>query len=303
MTSLARLRNFNQYAALSGWNAAALGADDRLATFVAIKDGLEKTLAEWQDGLAAGRIRPDYEQDGVKYVAVKAYGTQNSGREIRVSDGRWSGTLARTLFKDGGNIPHPIKGAVWLPQYIFSVNKSLDQMANEVEQEITLCGFTDVQAVGYAKSLSKVVECDGSGSRSGRKWAVYPNGEIQDITKKEAAPGFRCPSKNFPGHGVVKVGLGAIADDASLDYKLGGKTFKGVTVWEAEINAWTRKNPCKSMDCINRSTMKVQSFNYCPTTGGVFPPAPPKGFLADLGPAGTAGIVGVAALLLWAIVS
>jgi hypothetical protein len=335
--SIARSRIANRYAALAGWNMSALGADAAPVTFYRLSNNSPRTLAEWQKGLSDGTFEPDGVDSGVPFIKARAW-AGGQWRTVIVSDG-WGGSNASSLYNNGGWIPHPTLGAVQLPKFVFGVNKSYDQMAEEAKQQASLrcpikskgctgwvfqtCGgseredFTDAQAVAFAKSINKVVECTGIGPRSGAKFAVFPSGTIEDMAKQVPPPGpdsamdWRCPASNFKGYGDVTgstfammPGTMAVIDDVELDYRLGGKSFKGQNVSKKDIDYWTRKNNCKNMACINRNTGEKKTFNYCPSPFGPFIPPPKKGgFFDELGPVGTAGLIGGGALLLFAMLS
>lgn len=327
-----RFRSLGNYAALHGWDVSALGADPTPARFIRVAyphdgddPGDHRTLNDWQDGLANGRLRPDYTSNGVRYVKVTAFGTDNSGQEILLAgSGRYDKNVSGGIYNNGGYVPEYTRGAVWIPSGIFSPDKTVDQMLGEANQEVNLrCSInrkqTDVkefQAIEAAQKATKVIECDGTGSRAGTRWAVYPDGHLEDITpNKPSGPGadqLRCPADRV--HKVYGKVTGILApgaqpgimyisaDEAGMDYKL-GTTGSNVTRDQA-VNI-VKQTGCKSMTCISFATKDKVAIN-CPV---VLPPGPPlvpgagSGFFANLGTFGTAGLIGGAALVLFALFS
>lgn len=234
----ARSRNSTAY--FGRWNVRALyglGAPEELATFARLKNPKERrTLADWKRALSNRDTTADEIIDGVRYARVRAYGSRNSGQEIVIPENVQSPKHALNIFRYGDWIPHSTYGAIHLPKYIFDVNKSPEQMANEADEGETLsCTVgtqgTDcepiwtppffqcksggailerlkwAQAPGYARHNKKTIKCRGIGPREGKTYTFKSDGQVVDTTPVPAPPDpnkLICPRKNFPDWGVVK---------------------------------------------------------------------------------------------------
>jgi len=310
----------------SGWAQQPLGQEATLlSSVVSLAEGPalvifsresnpadRHTMREWQDGLQNGTIKPDKVIGGVRRVSVIAQGGDKTGQNLIMPEKFYDSALANDIFRYGGNIAHPTRGALWIPPWIFSNNKSLDQMIQERDAPVTLScrvgdlkgsvsgwdmrKFTDEQARGFAGSANKTIACNGiGGDRNGRDWKVNPDGSISAELPWKANAVF-CPA-------------GTVGEERWLRVRQGdpNPSEGEVVTTAAKATDWAGKteNQCNRLSCRDANTGQPRVFYNCPP--GREPP--PGGDGADRGGGiklagmglGTIGIIGAVVAVIAAV--
>jgi hypothetical protein len=256
------------------WAQRPLGQGGDLVIFSRKSNLSERrNLWEWMEGLQNGKIKPDRTKGGVRYIDALAQGGENPGREIRIAEKFYDPDLARDLWLYGGHIAHPTRGALWLPEYIFSNNKSWDTMIQERDSEVivscrgerlkgNVVGYKSVelreaQIPGYSKEKAKgkSMPCFGIGTRAGWDYTLQSDGTLVRHDPWEQYTLF-CPAGTAekvdrrPRHSL-KVAWRPTGDEVVTNYEQARK-FAGehVCVGGALVCRDANSNEQKKFECL-----------------------------------------------------
>jgi len=266
------------------WLPSGLGAE-ALAQFVRKGGAKERmTMADWQAGLQSGKINPDGTTEGVRWVRVLAYGTNEAGREIVLAEQVPWPSLAKNIFRYGDVIPHPTRGVLYVQPFVYDPSKSLEDLISESNDPKTLrctvqCGqngvtwcktadYTDAQAQGWVSVNRKKLDCTAIGTKTPGKYVVNADGSI---VWQGAQPGKSGGDKVYCPSAVLQQPAGG-APPGTL-YAMSAQDDETLTTVRAG-NEWAKKHPCESMACRDVDTGRAVKFYNCPKQPGGTPSGP-----------------------------